>query len=161
MNIVVLVTKRAVDKGQAGKPPMMASALIKNKSTAQVTTRVSTKIEKLRSENENSPQEIPGEKTPGGGNTIGARNAFDRARCVSAFENIESLPEIAAAENICVRIQSRKARRMRSARPENSMPPCPPGSAHDTRPWVSMRTRGEIRSKRRSTSWPGSRGPTA
>src|SRR5215469_16440063 len=119
MKIVVVVTNRAVDKGQAGKPPMTASALTKNKSTAQVTTSVSTKIEKLRGENENNPQEIPGAKTSSACNRMGVRNSLERARCVSTFANIESRPEIAAAESICARIQSLRASSVRWARPAN------------------------------------------
>lgn len=80
IKMVVEVMSSAIDNGHAGKPPMKARALTKNSSVAHVSTRLSTKIEKLRCENENIPHEIAGGCISAGGKTIGGRTTVDIAR---------------------------------------------------------------------------------
>src|SRR6266404_1936480 len=102
--MVNAVKKSAAASGHAGKPPITAIELIEKSKTAQSRTRESTKIEKMRAEREKNPQLTRGEsessRANGGSTTIAGLAAAENDSAGSIAENIESRPEIVAAESI-------------------------------------------------------------
>lgn len=119
--MVVEVRKSAVERGQAGKPPITAIELMENNKVEQASTKVSTKSAKLRCEKEKIPHltDTVASGSFFSGTRIMGRTAGDNAKCVSARANIESRPERLAADSIWVKSQSFRECRMRWDRPEN------------------------------------------
>jgi hypothetical protein len=102
--MVRAVKKRAAARGHAGKPPITAIELIEKSSTAQSRTNESTKIEKMRVERERNPQLTQVDSVSsianGGSTTMAGLAAAENDSAGSIAENIESRPEIVAAESI-------------------------------------------------------------
>jgi hypothetical protein len=166
--MVAVVSNNATASGHAGTPPITTIELIEKSRTAQSRTNPSTSIEKLRSENLNHAHATIGAADTStisiacGSTKIGAWEIGENVSSFSlAAAKIESRPDNAADENICTSNQSRKARRTRAGTARNSIPACPLGSAHATRPRVSTRTRGKSRSNRKLTSCSGRKAATA
>src|SRR6266700_2967764 len=119
--MVEAVKNNAIASGHAGVPPITTIELMENSKTAQSSTRLSTNIEKLRSDRVNQPQAIPGDGSSamavGSSSTrIADRGMEEKVSSLSSGANIESRPVSTAAENIWLSSQSRSARRARVVR---------------------------------------------
>src|SRR5258708_35183131 len=103
--MVEAVNNNAIASGHAGVPPMTTRELMEKSRTAHSSTRLSTNIEKLRTDRVSPPQAIPGDGSsaiaPGASSTrIADRGIEEKVSSLSSGANIESRPVSTAAENI-------------------------------------------------------------